>query len=322
MSRTSAALMLSAMLAILACADTSAAPEQSSAPTHDNPPARQALQEVTVTAQRARLAQRILSFVDQIAARGDENDEGLPLWNVPVCPSVTGIARKQAEFLLWRVSEIARGAGVPLAGETCRPNLFIFFTAEPKRLLEAMDKRHRAVTFGLSAPPLTVDEFIATPRPVKVWYKWRKETAEYATPNYGLQGSQPCPFADILENGGNGGIAPPTICDWERSSRLTTGLVWVFSYAYVIVDATRLRGVTLQQLVDYVGMVGLAKIKPTAHLGDAPTILKLFGESSQAAPPGMTDWDQAFLKALYATEQRLKQPRRQVANAMVQQLAH
>jgi hypothetical protein len=319
MSRTLSKLTLAAALAALTCADAWSASEQPSAATHDSPPASEALQEVTVTAQRARLAKRVSKFVDQIAARADENDEGLPLWDTPVCPSVTGVTRQAGEFLLWRISEIARAAGVPVAGEDCRPNLFIFVTAQPKELLEAMAKRKRAVTFGISARPLTVDEFIATPRPVRVWYKWRKETAEHATPNYGLQGDHPCPFADI---GNHGGIPAPTICDWERSSRLTSALVWVFSYVYVIVDSNQLRGLTWRQLADYVGMVGLAQIKPTAHLGDAPTILKVFDGASRSAPAAMTDWDQAFLKSLYSTEQRLKEQRRDVAITMVRQLEH
>jgi len=304
---------------MLMFADAWAATDQSPPATAPSSSASETLQEVTVTAQRARLAKRVSKFVDQIASRADENDEGLPLWDTPVCPSVTGITRQEGEFLLWRISEIARGAGVPVAGENCRPNLFVFVTSEPKQLLEAMAKRKRAVTFGISARPLTVDEFIATPRPVRVWYKWRKETAEHATPNYGLPGDHPCPSAEISNQGG---IPAPTICDYERSSRLTTGIIWVFSYVYVVVDSTQLHGLTWRQLADYVGMVSLAQIKPTARLDDAPTILKLFDAAPRSAPPVMTDWDQAFLKSLYSTEQRLKSQRRDVANTMVRQLEH
>jgi hypothetical protein len=58
-----------------------------------------------------------------------------------------------------------------------------------------------------------------------------------------------------------------------------------------------------------------------ARLGDAPTILKLFDGASEAAPAGLTDWDRAFLKSLYATEQISKQQRGQIARHMVREIA-
>ena len=313
------ALILSA--ALLALADARAATDES-APKHDSSSASETLQEVTVTAEQAKLVSRVRAFVGQIAAPDETSGDGLPLWHVPVCPSVTGLTRQQGEYLLWRISEIARGAGVPLAGEKCRPNLFIFVTARPKQLLEAMDKRRFAVTFRDSSP-LTVDQFIATAEPVRIWYLSHELTAEYAEPNYNLSAKFPCPSASIDFQGG-AHLPGRVICDSERSSHVTNGsaLVPVFSDVYVIVDATRLQGVAWPQLADYLGMVGLAKINPTARLGDAPTILRLFDGSREAAPSGVTDWDRAFLKSLYATEQRLKTQREQVANAMVRELVH
>jgi hypothetical protein len=68
-------------------------------------------------------------------------------------------------------------------------------------------------------------------------------------------------------------------------------------------------------------MVGLAKLKAGARLGDAPTILKLFDGAPDVAPAGLTDWDQAFLKSLYATEQITRQQRGQIAREMVREIA-
>lgn len=323
MPRSLIALSLATMLAVIAATHASRASgagEQSSGGTaRTGPPGRQVLEDVTVTAQRAKLAQKVSTFVDQIAASDGQNAEGLPLWHAPVCPSVTGLTRQEGEYLLWRISSIARGAGVPIAGESCRPNLFIFVTGQPHRLLEAMAKRKRAVVFGNSTPPLTVKEFIAEAEPVKVWYASHRETPEYAAPSYNAQSTHPCPFADFAGAGAT--VLPHAICDSERSSRFTTTLVSVFSYVYVIVDERQLDGVTWQQLADYVGMVGLAKVNPIAHPSDVPTILKLFG-AAHAAPPGITEWDRAFIESLYATQQSLKFQRRQIASRMVRQLEH
>jgi hypothetical protein len=143
------------------------------------------LEEVTVTARRAELAPKVAAFVTQIAAL--ENEEGLPRWEIRVCPLVSGLPRQEGEFVLGRVSDIAREAGVPLAGEHCRPNLFILVTADPKGLVQGWDNRNsiRRLVFG-EATPFVTDEFIKTPRPVRVWYRTIIETPEGTPPNQGL----------------------------------------------------------------------------------------------------------------------------------------
>jgi hypothetical protein len=67
-------------------------------------------------------------------------------------------------------------------------------------------------------------------------------------------------------------------------------------------------------------MSAFAKLKPEPHLEDAPTILKLFDAAPQAAPAGMTEWDQSFLKSLYATDQKSHLQRTQIARAMVRDI--
>jgi hypothetical protein len=109
--------------------------------------------------------------------------------------------------------------------------------------------------------------------------------------------------------------------DSERTSHILLGKIWSFEDVFVIADQARLRGMTLGQFTDYVAIVGLAKLTPGAQLGDAPSILKLFDGTPEAAPAGLTDWDQAFLKALYTTEQISKQQRGQIARQIVHEIA-
>src|SRR5580692_6696119 len=144
-----------------------------------------ALEEVTVTARRVELAPRLEKFVNQIAA-AENGGEGLARWEVPpVCPLVSGLPEKDGEFILQRLSEIARTAGIPLADEHCRPNLYVLVTDQPVELLRGMEKRNRAFTFGFDAsfyPPIetpagVVDAFINTPRAVRVWYSSAEKDA-------------------------------------------------------------------------------------------------------------------------------------------------
>ncbi len=288
MSKKSRVFAVATALAVLACQLTWASDDGWQA-------------EVTVTAHRAELATRVSKFVNQIAAA--ENEEGFPRWQTPVCPLVSGLPQQEGEFILGRLSEIARAAGAPLAGEHCSPNLYILVHPQPKELLQAMEKRNLAFTFGLYPPPPNViGSFIATPRAVRVWY-----TSVERTPD-GLP-LQACP------------PYPKCTPGQAEASRLSSAVVWQLAHVFVVVDQSRLQGVSRGQLADYVALGGLAQLKPGARLGDAPTILKLFDGAPQAAPAGMTDWDQAFLKSLYATDEKSKLQRSQITQQMVRDIA-
>ena len=290
----------------------------------------ESLQEVEVTAHRIELEKRVSRFVNQIAA-AQNGGEGLARWETPpVCPLVSGVARQDGEFMLGRLSEIAHGAGVPLADEHCRPNLYILVTPQPEGLLKGLEKRNRAFTFGydplfyppVETPASVVDEFIRTPRPVRVWYSTAEKDA-WGKPLAYCQSQLVLPQCDEVHH--------KAACDPTRYYRCGTAIaggshlvfstVWTLSRVFVIVDQKRLQGVTVGQLADYVAMSGFAKLKADAHPGDAPTILTLFNAAPETASTGLTEWDQTFLKSLYSTERISKQQRGQIARQMVREIA-
>ncbi len=286
-----------------------------------------------------KLARRVSKFVDQIAVPENGGNSGLARWQAPpACPLVAGLPRQDGEFILQRLSQIGRGAGVPLAGEKCRPNLYILVTPQPVELLRGMEKRNRGFTFGydtsfyppMEAPASVVDQFIKTPRAVRVWYNSTAKDA-WGKP-LGYCSEMQLREATCLQSRGHFDDCsnpPPSLAGQYRQcgsavaggTHLSFNSIWTFSRVFVIVDRTQLKGVKLGQLADYVAMVGLAKIKPSAQLSDAPTILKLFDGAPEAAPAGMTDWDQSFLKGLYTTRQTSIMQRSQIAHAMVHQIA-
>jgi hypothetical protein len=325
-------LAFAAALAALAGAAAGAPDDHAQAPTAASTTNKtESLPEVTVTAERLRLEQRVSKYVTQIAAV-ENGGEGLARWDAPpACPLVSGLPRQDGEFILERLSQIGREAGVPLADEHCRPNLYILVTPEPEDLLRGMEKRNRGYTFGydassyphLETPASVVDEFIKTPRAVKVWYN-PIEKDHWGQPLGYCQSQSVLALCDEVHH--------TAACDPNRyyrcglavagGSHVELNSIWDFSRVFVIVDQRRLQGVTRDQLADYVAMVGFAKLKTDARLEDAPTILKLFDGAPMAAPAGMTDWDQTFLKSLYATEQTSKQQRGEIARSMVRDIVH
>ena len=264
--------------------------------------------EVIVSAQRAQLAARVSAFVNEISV--PETWEGLARWRIPLCPQVTGLPLDNGESILERISEVARGAGVPLAGETCRPNLYVFVTHNPKQLLKDMESRARAATFG-HASTVAIDEFIATPRVARVWYNSSTESSDSFRAPAGFP-----PFSQVI----GAGMPENVTTDWEKASHVTRTTERAFTNVYIVIDKDQLQGVAVGQFADYVAMLGLAEIKAGAQLGDAPTILKLFAGAPQAALPRMSEWDQAFIKSVYETDQRVTVQRSEIALGMLREI--
>ena len=303
--------------------------------------------DVTISGHRAELAPRITSFVNQVTAFNiNDPEQGMARWSeVSVCPLVTGLTRDDAEFILGRVSEIAREAKAPLGKEDCKANLYVMVTTDPKAVLRAMEQRNGTFAFG-DAIPAVIDEFIDTPRPVRVWYHTTERSPEgtplanYSFPELQHPGDLPPQDPALVgaaENtgamsGSSTGVStgtsfnpggPTSILSNQHSqaSRLRLNAVWMIYRVFVIVDETRLKGVSRGQLADYIALVGLAQVKPGARLGDAPTILRLFDGTPEAATAGLTSWDAVFLKAFYSTPQAAKLQRNYITKDMVRAVA-
>lgn len=162
--RWRASCIAAPLLAAVSCfADTAFAATTRGAPA-DEPIV---LPDVIVEASRLKLRQRIDAFVDDVTRRGD--GESPPLWYARVCPLVAGLSRTQGNAVLERVTRIALDAGIEVAAEGCRPNLYLVFAADPPALLQAWRRRDRSLFAG--APRAQIDTFLASERPVRAWYR-------------------------------------------------------------------------------------------------------------------------------------------------------
>jgi hypothetical protein len=258
------------------------------------PAGADSLDQITVQAQRDRekLKHDVDAFVSSAIVQS-HYDGSLERWTyVEVCPQVAGLNNEQGEFLLARLSKIARTAGVPLAGEKCKPNFFVIVTEEPELLLKKMTRAH-GVFDGQRGPEL--DQFVTTPRPIRVWRNIGLTSIDGAN-HFKAHGEKY--YKDE---------APSNTMPSQYGSRLNVSTVTrdIVS-AIVVVDAAKVRGLNFGQLADYIGLVGLAQVDLDKELADTPTILNLFRTPAAARPQEMTAWDKALLHALYSTQQRNK----------------
>jgi hypothetical protein len=271
------------------------------------------LETITVEAARERemVVQQVNKFVSGIAV--ERRDQSLANWQreIPICPLVAGLSREDGEFMLRRLSKIAASVGAPLAGESCKPNLYVVVSAAPDALLKAWSKRD--VTMFDSADDhggVAIRNFLNAKLPVRAWY------------NVEIYNSDGTPLDHLGAAPGLAGFAMSgvRINEHSRATRIQFNDVRDLSSVIVLVDATRARGVTFGQIAAYVAMVGLAEIKIDAQASDTPSILQLFTHSETPAPAGLSAWDEAFLKGLYRTEHLDQRQISAIKTSMVQDM--
>ena len=194
------------------------------------------------------------------------------------------MTRAGGEFVLARLSQVARDAGAPLAPEKCTPNFLVVLTARPEALLKKWWTRNPRL-FNNDRGVGGINRFIGTTRPVRVWYNATSACTGTQT-TFEVEG----------------GMVYPSCAHGGLGSRLTWESVRKITSAIVLADAGLVKDLSAGQLADYIAMIGFAQIRESAKPGDAPTILRLFAEIGAARPAGLSRWDQAFLKSLYGTD--------------------
>jgi hypothetical protein len=253
---------------------------------------------VVAPKDRAAVERDVRSFVNAIAVK--PGDESLARWQtqIPLCPLVAGLPGSDGEYILSRVSKIATAAGAPLAPEHCKGNFFVVVTSDPEGVIKAWSKRDVRM-FGDETDQggTKIREFTAS-SPIRVWHN---------TEFYNLDGT---PLGN-LEGRTN---------QSARATRIEVNGYRALSSVMAIVDTRRMKGVSFGQVAAYVAMIGLAQIRPEANVTQAPSILNLFAGSGKA-PPGLTSWDESFLKAVYGTRITDRAQIAAIKTAMAQDIA-
>ena len=245
---------------------------------------------VTIQANKERELKRQISQFVTGSVFTYLNDS-LERWNTPICPLVAGLPKERGEFVLARVSEIARDAHAPLGSEHCRPNLYIVVSDNPDDLLKKWS-RHDSHLFNTCNGMGYVREFMRSRQPIRAYYNARFSSAgaDNGADFLELEGLR----FDFSANG--------CIFSGAAGSRIRYGAVQKLTSVIIVVDSRQTTNINMGQLADYVALVGLAQIRLEANPGTAPTILGLF-KASPAQLPGLSPWDQAFLRSLYTTDQ-------------------
>jgi len=152
---------------------------------------------------------------------------------------------------------------------------------DPEALLRKWWRRHPYM-FNEDRGIGGINHFLGSTQPVRAWYN------AYLNCDGGAYRVKKGEFV-------------PERCTGTLGSRFTWDYVRVIVSVIVVVDLRRVSGLSVGQLGDYTAMVGLAEVREDANVGAVPSILRLFSAKSGARPESLTNYDQAFLRALYST---------------------
>lgn len=268
------------------------------------------LPQITIEASRRALEKQVQTFVDKLShsRRFPDPNQPAPRWAEPLCFEVAGLPRNLAEFVAARLSQVATSVGAPVRKDCSRlsANFYALFTSDPAETLRYL-KRHPLVLQDRVETGLPqIERFLNPPKSVavRVWHD-----------------------AEALARDGTPCVLAPNglwvVCgDSLGGSRITLASTPSFERALVVIDSTRIQGFQLGQISDYVAMVGLVDVDGDVQLGDTPSILRMFTDPPEQRAEGLTEWDRAFLSALYHTNQWNAQQRVLIVDQMVHDVAH
>lgn len=227
--------------------------------------------------------QAVADFVGAVSSR--TSDGHIARWNSPLCPRVTGLRDELNGYIGQTVTAIAEAVGARTAAEGCDANVLIVFMREPTEFIETLRRQRPA---HLSS--LDIRERDALAQSGAAARSW--SVNEFRTRDGRMVRSQDGNNADSdMVLGGSQG----------RASRISNELRADFSTVYLLIDLDQLEGVTMQQLSAFVAVQALTAADVTAPIRPERTILNLFRDGVDA-PADLTDWDVAYLRALYGTE--------------------
>ena len=280
----SPAILAAAVLAVAAAPETQVQ-TQTPAPGPQDPTA---IPDVVVEGRTLREFTR--DFVAEVGA--PPRRRGLARWDRRVCVGVVNLQFDAAQYLADRVSTVAEALGVEAREPGCDPNIVVVFTEDGAAMAQALvGENRRAFRMGIGGVDrgnVGLRQFQEEGDTAVRWWHVSLPVHE----DTGL----------IAVRLPGGGIPIIKIL----GSRLNNEIEDRLNKAMIIVDVDELEGTTFAQLSDYIAFVALAQVDPEAETAAYDTILNLFQDP--AAPQALTDWDMAYLTALYSTHSRRINP--------------
>lgn len=234
-------------------------------------------------------------------------------WTEPVCLRVYGVTDATAARVNNHFVAVAQAADVPLARGDCDPNIMVTFTEDAATLVATIAERQPSVVRALDSRERA--QLLGGQRPLRWFYRTGVTSARGSTPS--------ASSAALLNSGDYRVDTDAPVTNEYVSSLIRRPTNAQIVGASIIVDMRHARGLSLAALTDYIAMVALSQPRMTDNYAAFDSILAL-GQPNIATRDmlRLTDWDRAFLGALYAVpaDRSASSQRSMVAQAMADRL--
>jgi hypothetical protein len=282
---------LSLSLAALFVADPAAAQTATVAP-------------LTVQSQASpKTIQRQTSrFVQSFAATASPKIEQIARWHQPVCVRIYGnLGPEQAAKIKARIEKKAEGLGLKPAIEGCVANVHILFTDQPQNALDIVAKE-QGVALGYDHARKT-PQLKAITHAIQSWYVTATKSDGVRTTGITDQNGNPfmVSFFQGNEVVDDPDTRPPAGC----VSRFTACYASQFVNVLIVANTQVVGGQSLPLVADDITMLALSQPKSLDACAALPSVLDRFARTPCAGrdpPDGLTQADDAYLKALYAAD--------------------
>lgn len=265
--------------------------------------------EIVVTGDPGR-RDPVAAFVEAVTV---ETGDQIARFDAPICPASVGLPPAQNRLVEARIGEIAAYLGRGAAAG-CRPNVVIVVAEEGGDFVRRFRRERPALFAALRLSELR--GIMALAGPVRAW--------QIVEP----RGADGRPMERIAFIEGAGG-PPRPVANGYRLTGVMPSLTarstrQDLSLSFIVFDLSAIDGLSWLQIADHAAMRALARTGG-AGLPARRSILTLFGDRRAGAEPAreLTDWDAAYLRALYRTSNAVgaHQQRSNMARAMRRALA-
>jgi len=273
------------------------------------PPASETPSEtITVTGDRR---DPIAAFVEDVTV---ETGNQIAKFATPICPVSLGLPPGHREVIEARIRQIGQYLGLGAAAGNCRPNVVVIVAAEGGDFVRQLRRERPDIFASLALRELR--QVMRLAGPVRAWQVVEPHGAD----------GRPMRRISFIEGGG--GPPRPVMGGYEltgvTASRTSLSTRQDLSLSFIVFDLAAIEGLSLLQIADHAAMRALARTEG-AGLPARRSILTLFGDRAASVEPAheLTNWDEAYLRALYRTSNVVTahQQRSSMSQAMRRELA-
>jgi hypothetical protein len=222
------------------------------------------VEDVTVIGRPLREA--VQSFVEEVGVA--QRDQNLARWDRRICVGVVNLNPRYAQALADQVSAVAMVVGLQPGDPGCRPNILILADSNGDALAQALvdedPQVFRPDIGNTNLGQAALEHFQTSGAPVRWWSVTYTRTAEFGV----------------------------------TASRIRQSHEEALGHVIIILDTSRIGSVSFASLADYISMVALAQVDAQIDPSGFDTVFNLFTPDASRTQR-MTDWDLAYLRALY-----------------------